>query len=299
MLVGHDRNATGVDSEPTRALGDELTGLQLDGSLFLRAGYTEAWAYESLPPADAIAVLARGARQVVLFHLVAAGRCWIETHGADRHWASSGDVIVLPYNDRHRMGGRAGADIVCGYLSCDDPLFDPALRVFPPAFVVSPPPGPARDWVRASVDFTMQQTSRSPTRLLEVLLVEVLTLHLAGTPAADVGWFKAVQDPVLAPALQAIHRAPERRWTVSALAAQGHVSTSLLDERFRDLLGQPPIRYLAGWRMHVAQGLLRTTELGVATVARRVGYDSEVAFSRAFKRASGLAPSVWRVQRPR
>jgi AraC-like DNA-binding protein len=104
---------------------------------------------------------------------------------------------------------------------------------------------------------------------------------------------------VLAPALVGIHGSPERKWTVEALAGLAGVSISLLDERFRRVLGLAPIRYLTGWRMHVAEDLLRSTDLGVASVAKRVGYDSEEAFSRAFKREHGEAPSVWRVVRPR
>ena len=138
-----------------------------------------------------------------------------------------------------------------------------------------------------------------PPQVPELLLVEILKLHLASAPAADQGWARAIRDPVLVPALAAIHSSPERKWSVASLAREASVSISLLDERFREVLGLAPIRYLTGWRMHVAEDLLRSSDLGVAAVARRVGYDSEEAFSRAFKRAHGQAPSVWRVQRPR
>jgi transcriptional regulator GlxA family with amidase domain len=106
-----------------------------------------------------------------------------------------------------------------------------------------------------------------------------------------------LHDPVLAPALARLHGAPERRWTVAELAAGAAVSRSSLDERFRQVLGRSPIRYLTEWRMHLAEDLLANTDSGVAAVARRVGYDSEEAFSRAFKRAHGASPSHWRVAR--
>jgi AraC-like DNA-binding protein len=333
-LRDHDRDATGPDQDATGLLADSLAGLRLQGAIFLRGDYTEAWGYESLPAADAAAVLAPEARQVVLFHVVASGRCWVEVPGSDRHWANAGDVVVLPYNDLHRMGGSAPAQcvsvstliepppwtampvirhgeggsattVICGYLACDDPLFDPRLRVFPPLFVVTPPAGPARDWVRAGIDYAYQQTTFtgerlvSPTAIPELLLVEVLKLHLGSAPAADSGWVRGLRDPVVGPALAALHEDPARKWTVADLARHANVSGSLLDERFRDVLGLAPIRYLTGWRMHLAEDLLRASDLGVATVARKVGYDSEEAFSRAFKRAHGSAPSVWRVQRPR
>ena len=150
----------------------------------------------------------------------------------------------------------------------------------------------------------MQQTAlvaddrfEAPTMIPELLLVEVLKLHLATTPADETGWLRALRDPVLAPALAAIHASPERKWNLLSLAKEASVSVSLLDERFREVLGLAPIRYLTGWRMHMAKDLLRSSDLGVAAVAHRVGYDSEEAFSRAFKRETGLAPSSWRPAR--
>jgi len=334
-LAENDRSTEPPDRDPTVSLANALKSLHLQGAIFLRGEYTEGWAYESMPSADAAAVLAPGAERVLLFHVVASGRAWIEVPGGERHWANGGDVIVLPYNDEHLMGGtteavavpvatlidpppwermpviRHGAggrrtELVCGYLICEDPLFDPRLRIFPPVFVVSPPDGPARDWVAASIEYAVQQTTQTakdhfeaPPQIPELLLVEILKLHLAGTPAADAGWARAIRDPVLRPALAAIHGLPERKWTVATLAAEASVSISLLDERFRELLGLAPIRYLTGWRMHVAEDLLHSSDLSVASIARRVGYDSEEAFSRAFKRMSGQAPSVWRVHRHR
>jgi AraC-like DNA-binding protein len=333
--ASHDRVPATPDQKATLSVA--LDRLHLQGAIFLRGEYSEAWAYDSLPPQDAIAVLAPGAKRVILFHVIANGHAWIETYDSERHWAGPGDVIVLPYGDGHRMGGekpaaltpmgklimpppwermpviRHGGDgaathVVCGYLSCDHPLFDPRLRALPPVFVVRPPEGPARDWVRASITYAMQQTAlvakdrfEAPTMVPELLLVEVLKLHLAETPADQTGWLHALRDPVLAPALAAIHASPERKWNLLGLAREAGVSVSLLDERFRDVLGLAPIRYLAGWRMHVAKDLLRSSDLGVAAVAHRVGYDSEEAFSRAFKRETGLAPSPWRqsMDRPR
>ena len=167
----------------------------------------------------------------------------------------------------------------------------------PSAFVVRPEGSAGADWVRANIDFALAQADASPlgpdavsTRLPEILLVEVLRQHLATAPAADRGWLAALRDPVLDPALAALHAEPERKWTVTDLARAATVSRSRLDERFRQVLGRSPIRYLTEWRMHVAEDLLASTDLGVAAIARRVGYDAEEAFSRAFKRAHGRRP---------
>ncbi len=313
----------------TDLLAEALGRLRVSGAIFLRGVYSEAWAYESLPPQDAMAVLAPGASRIVLFHVISSGRCWIQVAGGERFWADAGDVIVLPYGDAHWMGGEADAEcvpvatlidmppwermpvihhgqggqethVVCGYLECDDPLFDPRMRAMPPVFVVRPT-GAARDWVRASVDYALQQTEpvsadriEGPARIPELLLIEVLKIHLSGAPAAEVGWLRALRDPVLAPALAAIHGEPGRKWDLITLAGRSNVSVSLLDEHFREVLGLAPIRYLTAWRLHVATDLLRSTDLGVAAIARRVGYESEEAFSRAFKREHGAPPSAWR-----
>ncbi|HVM52578.1 MAG TPA: AraC family transcriptional regulator [Acidimicrobiales bacterium] len=295
--------------------------LRISGAIFLRAEYTEPWAYEAVDGPSTAAMLHPGAANVVLFHLVAAGRCWIAVGDGDRHWAEAGDVILLPYGDQHAMGGTEPAetvsilsfmdpppwdsfpvlrlgqggsrtDVVCGYLHCDDALFDPSLRTLPEVLVVRPDDAAAQ-WVRASIEYAMAAGSEV-TRLPELLLAEVLRLHLATAPAADHGLFAALRDPVLAPALAAIHGQPERKWTVAELANHAAAAPSTLDARFREVLRRSPIRYLTDWRMHVAADLLASTRLTVFEIARRVGYDAEEAFSRAFKRARGTAPSAWR-----
>jgi hypothetical protein len=152
-----------------------LENLRLDGAIFFRAEFTENWAFES-PLKDLTQALRPGAKSMILFHIGAAGRCWISMPGGERHWANRGDVIVLPYGDDYLMGGAAPAeivpilnlmsrppwdsmpvlehgaggdrtDIVCGHMYSDDPLFDPAMRAFPPVFVVRVPDGPAARWV--------------------------------------------------------------------------------------------------------------------------------------------------------
>lgn len=306
-----------------------LDQLRLEGALFFRSQLTDAFAFVSTPLAFADA-LKPGATRLTLFHIVARGTCFVDGPDGERHWAREGDVIVLPYGDQHTIGGEtpteavsimtlldplpwndlpvlehggggSSTELVCGYLMSDHPLFDPAMRALPPAFVVRLGDGPAAVWVRASVSYALANNAPSnasadvvTTRLPELVLIEVLRAHLATAPAVDRGWIAALGDPVLAPALALMHNAPAQRWTVAELASGAAVSRSALDERFRQVLGRSPIRYLTEWRMHLATDLLATTDMSVATVARRVGYDSEEAFSRAFKRERGTSPSVWR-----
>jgi AraC-like DNA-binding protein len=312
-------------------LNEALERLRLEGAIFLRAEYTERWALADQGGPMFAALMHPGAERLILFHVVASGRCWVSTADGERYWASAGEVIVLPYGDAFLMGGvepvepvsimtvvppppwtempivRHGeggsrTDIVCGCLYSEDPLFDPALKVFSPAFVVRPPSGPSRAWFDASIAYALEESSRQSqgvrsTKLPELLLIDALRLHLANAPASERGWLAGLRDPVLAPAMKAIHTAPDRKWTVADLAMEAAVSRSSLDGRFRDVLGLSPIRYVNEWRMRMAQDLLATTEVTVAEIARRVGYDSEEAFSRAFKRAHGQSPSPWRLGR--
>jgi AraC-like DNA-binding protein len=253
----------------------------------------------------------------------------VQTDGGERLWARAGEVIVVPYGDQHSMGGwqtadevpilslldpppwahlpvlRHGAggertDVVCGYLHADHPLFNPALRALPPVFVVRAPDGLTADWIRSSIEYALLlgagQTPKDPTatRLPELVLRETLRLHLATAPAIETGWLVALADPILAPAMARVHAAPERHWTVQQLATSVAVSRSVLDERFRQVLGRSPIRYLTDWRMHLAEELLLSTGHSLAAIARRVGYASAFGLSAAFKRERGMSPQQYR-----
>jgi AraC-like DNA-binding protein len=313
-------------------LEQALNGLQLDGAIFFRSEFTEAWSFSSPAAAGDFAhAVEPEADRLIMFHIVAKGTCWVAGPDGERHWANEGDVIVLPYGDEYEMGGSASADsvpifsllapppwttlpilrhgdggdrtdVVCGYLHSDDPLFDPRMLAFPRVFVVRLEE-PAAQWVRASIEYALASSTGAAAsdaaskRLPELLLREMLRLHLASAPSAEHGWITALHDAALAPALACLHARPEHPWTVSELAHEAAVSRSLLDQRFRDVLGLSPIRYLTEWRMHIATDLLASTDLTVAQIAKRAGYDSQEAFSRAFKRRMGSAPSTWRGDR--
>jgi AraC-like DNA-binding protein len=316
---------TAVGPGASAVLRAALEQVRLEGAIFFRTELTESFAVGAEPNGVA-PMLHPGASRLILFHIVADGECWVSSDDGVRLRAQAGDVIVLPYGHEHTVGagddtdcvsiltlidpppwdglpvvryggGGPRVDIVCGYLHSEDPLFDPALRVFPPAFVVRLPEGTASGWVQASVTYAGEGGTADDDpvrrRLPELVLIEVLRLHLAQSPAAADGWLAALRDPVLAPALALLHADPARRWTVTALAAEAAVSRSLLDSRFRQVLGLSPIRYLTDWRIHLAEDLLGSSTLSIGAVAQRVGYDAE-AFSRAFKRATGQSPSQWR-----
>lgn len=317
-------------TDPPDMLADVLAGLRLAGAIFLRAEFTAPWAYESPPSDQLTAVLRPEAKRLILFHIIAEGRCWLRSSSGGQIEASAGEVVVLPYGEQHvaasaqdvapvpivsllspppwqsfpvvqHGGGGARMAMVCGYLHSEDPLFDPAIRALPSVFAVRPPEGPAAEWVRASIQYALDASeghrpvsTATSVRLPELLFAEVLRLYLESAPAREVGWLTALRDPIVGPALLELHADPAHRWTVEELTRRAACSRSVLTERFGRLLGRAPMQYLADWRLRQAAGLLRDTDLGVAAVAYRVGYESEEAFNRAFKRAMGHPPARWR-----
>jgi AraC-like DNA-binding protein len=317
-------------SDPLVLVPRVLDLVRLSGAIFFRSEFHAPWAYTSPPALDLAGAVPHAEGSLVMFHIVAAGSCWVSVDGGPRRDLSAGDVVVMPYGDANEWGSHDPAEpvsitsllppppwtalpsidfggdgattsVVCGYLFGDAVLFDPVLRALPSLFVVRPPQGPAATWVDASVEYALRAGGPSPgpgswthQRLPELLFTEVLRIYLEGEDAELTGWLAALRDPLVGQALALMHADPAHDWTVAELATRVASSRTVLVDRFRELLGRPPIRYLTGWRMDLASGLLRTTSLSVAEVASRVGYESEAAFSRAFKRTFGRSPAHWR-----
>jgi AraC-like DNA-binding protein len=199
-------------------------------------------------------------------------------------------------------GGPERARVICGFLGCDVRPFNPVLETLPRLIHLRRPPASAApDRVEPMIEFALAE-SREPRsggrcvllRLSEVLFVEVVRRYLDALPADDVGWLAGLRDPIVGRALGLLHDRPARPWTLDQLAKDVAISRSTLAERFTRFVGQPPMRYLAQWRMQLAARMLADGTAKVATVALDVGYDSEAAFSRAFKKMVGMAPAAWR-----
>ena len=312
-------------------VADVLAKVHLSGAIFLRAEYTEPWAYESNSRDNMIQLLRLRQQRLILFHIISEGECWLRLSSGEYLLASEGEIVILPYGHQHVMGGVDGSErpvpiaaimppppwgpvamirhggggtrtsVVCGYLQCDDPIFDPLISTLPPLFSVRPPAGPAAAWVTASIQYALDASNghrpapQSVTlRLPELLFSEVLRLYIENAPELRTGWLAALRDPVVGPALIELHADPAYKWTVDELARRVASSRSTLNERFGRLLGRAPMQYLSDWRLQVAADLLRKTTSSVLSVALCVGYESEEAFNRAFKRALGSPPAQWR-----
>jgi AraC-like DNA-binding protein len=191
---------------------------------------------------------------------------------------------------------------VCGFLGCDARPFNPLLAALPRMLRVASGEGPLRELVRIAVAESGEPRPGGEAllaRLSEMMFVEAVRRHLEGLPEEATGWLAGLRDACVGRALAALHARPAHAWTLEELSREAGLSRSALHERFTRLVGQPPMQYLARWRIQLASGLLARGTGKVAAVALDVGYESEAAFSRAFKRLVGAPPATWRRQRDR
>jgi len=307
-------------------LSDVLRVVRLDGAYFYAVEATEPWSVRAVPAKELTPRLLPQAEHLISYHVLTSGRCWGGVYGEEQVEMEPGDVIVFPHGDAHLMssrpgldlegddygttperyphtvyigsGGRTAATFVCGFLGCDQRPFNPLLATLPRRLHVR---GLSQGWLSLFARQVVEESRADRagadtvlTRLAELMFIEVLRRHLAALPPGAGGWLGGLRDPVVGRALGMIHAEPARDWSLEELARTVGASRSTLAERFAQLVGQPPMQYLTCWRMQVAASLLARGDAGVATVAERVGYDSEAAFSRAFKKHAGASPGAWR-----
>ena len=313
------------------ALSDVLRVAHLTGGVFLRAEFFAPWCIASrLTPEHCSPVLGP-ASHMMIFHYVAEGEVHIQIEGEqDEDLIETGEVVLLPRNNMHLIGsdlslpavpgkevirpprdgglfsihhGGTGSctRMVCGFLGCASTEGNPVISSLPPLLRVKLQQGGAAEWIRSTFQYAAEEVSAGRpgsetvlAKVSELLFVEAVRRYAEELPDGRTGWFSGLRDPHVARALALLHRDITRRWTVDELGREVGMSRSALADRFIRLIGVPPMHYLAGWRMQVATGKLRDTSDSLAQVAETVGYDSEAAFSRAFKKAFGTAPATWR-----
>lgn len=310
-------------------LSDVLRVLRLSGAFFYRVEATAPWSAHAIAAQELRAEVMPGAEHLIPYHILVAGHCFAGLIGEPPVAMLPGDVIVFPHGDAHHMSSMGGrllnaqrvgahaarypeivrlgggstpdAVFVCGFLGCDREPFNPLLASLPRRIHARGlHAGALATFARQVVDESQKGNAAAVdvlTRLAELMFIEVLRHH-AGTLGADqTGWLAGLTDGVVGGALARLHAEPSRAWTLEDLASAVAVSRSTLAERFTRLVGVPPMQYLAAWRMQLAAGLLTPGRAKVSAVAATVGYGSEAAFSRAFKRATGVAPGAWRSRR--
>lgn len=311
------------------ALSETLRVVRLVGAIFINARFTAPWCYRS-PRADSAApLLEPGAERVVIFHLITEGECYVEMDEHAPVRLIAGDAIVFPQGDAHRMasapglppasgtrldavlarrprqlaygGGGATTRLVCGYLACDARLARMLLAGLPPLVRVNVRGSNAGIWLEASVRYALAE-ARSPrpggagvlAKLAEVLFIEVLRLYMNEQAEGRTGWLAGVGDRIVGAALSSMHKSPAQAWTLDELARTAGTSRSVLAERFQHLVGSSPIQYLTQSRMLLASNLLCRSNVPLARIAEDVGYQTDTAFSRAFRREFGAPPAAWR-----
>lgn len=207
----------------------------------------------------------------------------------------------LPFVVREGGGGEERTEYVCGFLGCDMRPFNPVLSTLPPLLRVRLPHRGDDDLLDRLIDLILAEARRPRIggeairlRLSELIFVEVIRQYLASLPSRERGWLSALRDPLVGKVLTMLHNEPAYPWTLNELAGRAGTSRAALAAHFADLVGLAPMQYLALWRMQIAARLLADGFMKVAVVGREVGYESEAAFSRAFKKIVGVSPATWR-----
>lgn len=309
------------------ALSDLIRVIRLTGGLFLDAEFTAPWCVLSQVEPEECRPFLLEARHIISFHYVVAGSMYLTVEGEPPLRLSRGDIVLLPRNDRHVLGsatdlspvsvslqqpadngfprilyggGGERTHIVCGFLGSDEP-FSPLLATLPRLLSLNVADTGGGDWMASSFQFAAREITRdalgsasSISRLSELLFIEALRRYITSLPLEQRGWFAALRDPFISRALALMHSRPDQPWTAEMLASKVGLSRSAFAERFTTQLGQPPMHYLAQWRMNLAAQRLRASRDPIAKIAGEIGYDSEAAFSRAFKRQFGEPPAAWR-----
>ncbi len=328
-----DTPGAGADAAAD-VLSEVLRRVRLTGSLFFEGRFSEPWGLFTPRHFSHDSALG-GLRHYTVCHLVVSGGCTLTLANATQHVVAAGDILVLPFPDEHRLssgapaeyrgladltpagatgrisgvrhgGGGAETRIICGYVESSELISAPLFRTLP-ALMVERTGDDRRTTLLAQTlrDIVQQFDSEAPgsqlllDRLMEVLFMEILRRHIARVPERAQGWFAALKDPLLARALERVHADPARQWTVAELAREAGSSRSVLASRFNAVIGRPPMDYVTAWRIQVACDRLRLRGDSIAQIAAQVGYESEAAFSRAFKRLTGASPARWREQTER
>jgi AraC-like DNA-binding protein len=315
------------------ALSEILHSVKLEGAVFYNAEFTAPWGFRSPASCEVAAFLRKGTKHVIIYHLLTHGRARGEVedspHKVD---LVPGDIVVFPHGDAHilsngsppcivdngeqlkevfsqgmalaRGGGGGEATLfVCGYMECDRELSKTFLGGLPPVFKVNIRNDHAGQWLENSIKFSAEEASANRAgsdavlaRLSEALFVETMRRYMTELPPQQTGWLAGARDPGVGAALAYMHRTPEYPWTIANLAQQVGVSRSVLAERFRHYLGEPPMTYLSRWRLQLGARMLTSTSYSVARISGDVGYESEPAFNRAFKREFGAPPARFRMR---
>jgi len=313
------------------AFSEILSGVKLSGAVFFAAEFSAPWGL-SMPASDVMtARLAPGASHIVLYHLLIEGQSVVEMLDGHQIDLEPGDIVIFPHGDAHHMssgrdavgpfpnygiaakvkardlsplqagGGGDTTRFVCGYMTCDRHLCRPILSGLPAVFKVNIRSDRSGHWLESSILHLVDEAASGRVgseamlaKLSEALFIDTLRRHVSALSEQQTGWLAGTRDPMVGKSLALIHNRFAHPWTIAGLADEVGISRSALVERFTRYLSEPPMAYLTRWRLQVAARSLEKTSRGVADIAADVGYESEAAFNRAFKREFGQPPGRYR-----
>ncbi len=313
-------------------LSEVLKVVKLEGAVFYNGEFSAPWSFRSPASRRLAPYLAPGAGHVIIYHLITEGRGYAEIRHGMRVSLGPGDIVIFPHGDPHmigngpvldsvnserelqrilsqrlklvRMGGGGEITrIVCGYMACEPRLSGLFLAGLPHVFKVNIRSDASGQWLENSIRFSVAEADSGRAggeavlaKLSEALFVETLRRYVAQLPQEQTGWLAGARDPEVGKALSLMHQKPAHPWTIAGLAGEAGLSRSVLAERFRHYLGEPPMAYLTRWRLQLGAQMLNSTSYSVAQIAAEVGYESEPAFNRAFKRQFNLPPARFRAE---
>ncbi|HEX7081571.1 MAG TPA: AraC family transcriptional regulator [Gammaproteobacteria bacterium] len=311
------------------ALSELLRAVKLSGAMFYVAECSKPWRVLAPPGHKLGRYVAPNASHVIEFHLATLGSGYVRVDDETTPF-SAGDLFMIPHGDEHEMGNGSDAELVdasvtlpalltgdtirsrfggggeethlvCGYLACEAALIRPVLAGLPRVVRVHLRNDRAGEWLENSIVHAVERAAAAApgsdvilARLAEVLFAEALQRYVVQVSPGRSGWLAGALDPAVGRSLAALHRRPSHAWTLDELAQEAAISRSALTERFARYLGQSPMAYLADWRLELGAEALRTTSRSVLQIATEVGYESEAAFNRAFKRRFGKPPAQYR-----
>ncbi len=286
-------------------LSTVLSQLRLSAGVFVHARFCGRWAVDT------------SGQRMATFHLIEHGDCWLHVPDQAPRALAAGDLVVFPRDGAHVVSATADAPaaeevnaapqagpeevpdnaMLCGYFEFQGTALLPLLDGLPDAIVIEVD----NRYTRPLIQLLMRELTDNAPGADAVIdfyahALFVQALRAVSDGAMDQGLVAALRDPALARALAAMHTSPGERWTLEGLAALAHLGRTAFAERFRRLVGVSPMRYLQRWRLQIAAEKLRSTRLSMAAIAEEIGYDSEVAFRKAFRREMGITPGRLRRQ---
>jgi AraC-like DNA-binding protein len=313
------------------ALSEVLKVVKLESAFFYNAEFSAPWSFHSPESCKYAPYIHGTGGHVIVYHLLTDGRAYAQLEDGDKRLVlGAGDVVIFPHGHAHsiesgptphtvdgeeelprifsegptlsRMGG--GGEVtrfVCGFMVCEPRLSQVIMAGLPAVFKVNIREDKSGQWLENSIRYSLAEAGVNQAggqavlaKLSEALFAETLRRYTIQLPERQTGWLAGARDPEVGRALTLMHRRPAAQWTIAKLAHEVGISRSVLAERFREYLGEPPVAYLTRWRLQQAAQMLNSTSYSVAQIASEVGYDSEQAFNRAFKRNFGEPPARYR-----